>query len=66
MGVIAATISNVALILSGLFAVGAVSMIAWALRLQKRQYPVKPLVTEPEERKRELRWYGFIYGGGHG
>jgi len=64
--VIAATISNVALILSGLFAVGAVSMIAWALRLQKRQYPVKPLVTEPEERKRELRWYGFIYGGGHG
>jgi len=66
VGVIAATISNVALILSGLFAVGAVSMIAWALRLQKRQYPVKPLVTEPEERKRELRWYGFIYGGGHG
>ncbi len=41
-------------------------MISWALRLQRHQYPVKPLVTEPEERKRELRWYGFIYGGGHG
>ena len=62
----AATISNVALALSGLFAAAVIAMIVWAVRLQKRQYPMKPLVSEPDERKRELRWYGFIYGGGRG
>ncbi|MDQ3161308.1 MAG: hypothetical protein M3Q92_00525 [Actinomycetota bacterium] len=39
----------------------------WGLRLQKRMYPPKrPRVKEPEDRGREPRWIGFIYGGGRG
>ena len=39
----------------------------WALRLQGRMYPPnRPRVGEPEERGREPRWIGFIYGGGRG
>ena len=62
----ASTVSTALVVFSGLFVLGVAGMLIWVVRLQKRQYPAKPLVTEPEERKRELRWYGFIYGGGRG
>ena len=44
-----------------------VALALWGLRLQKRMYPPqRPRVREPEERNREPRWIGFIYGGGRG
>jgi hypothetical protein len=43
--------------------VGAV----WMLRRQSRLYPPGTHVGDAdEERKPEMRWIGWIYGGGHG
>ena len=62
----ASTVTIGATVVAGLFGCAIVVMMIWAVRFQRRQYPAKPLVTESEAVKREIRWYGFIFGGGRG
>jgi hypothetical protein len=62
----ASTVTIGMTVVAGLFACAIVAMMIWAVRLQRRQYPKKPLVTTSDAVKREVRWYGFIFGGGRG
>ena len=46
------------------FAVLALAL--WTLRRETRMFPPGTHVGDPEHRKPELRWIGWIHGGGHG
>jgi hypothetical protein len=49
------------------FVLAVVALAVWALAHQRRMFPSSRVrVGEPEERRPELRWIAWIYGGGHG
>jgi hypothetical protein len=46
---------------------GAIALAVWALRHQRRMVPPQTRIAgDPDRRNRDLRWIGFIYGGGRG
>ena len=54
-------------ILGGAIVVGTMILALWALRRHRRLYPPRTrLGTDEESRTGEMKWYGFIYGGGRG
>jgi hypothetical protein len=60
-------VSAVVVVLSFALPVAILAAGVWALRRHARLYPPGTRLGDRNEpRRRDLKWYGFVYGGGRG